>query len=158
MIHLRTLDGIAVVVHPYLPVGRNIREILGALKDPDPAALTISADWTHLGTDAEVVAFLQMTKSKPIRLLVVLHRAAGGPPNTFSPNPLEPYFPVDKFESLDEYDNPAEDSDVNMRNIAGVARRRMPTKDHTFEERKHKIRERIRRQQETPCAVKLEHR
>ena len=54
MVHLRTLDGIAVVVHPYLPVGRNIHEILGALEDLDPAAPTIPADWSHLRTDAEV--------------------------------------------------------------------------------------------------------
>jgi len=107
---------------------------LGALEDPDPAAPTIPADWTHLKTDAEVVAFLQMTESKPIRLLVVLYRATGGPPNTPPPNPLEPYFLVDKFEPLDEYDDPAEDSDTNMHNIASVAQRRMPTKDHTLQE------------------------
>ena len=121
VVHLRTLDGIAVVVYPYLPVGRNIREILGALEDPDPAAPTIPPDWTHLRTDAEVVAFLQMTESKPIRLLVVLHRATRGPPNTPPPNPLESYFPVDKFEPPDEYDDPAEDSNAAMHNIAGVA-------------------------------------
>jgi len=156
VIYLRTLDGIAVVVHPYLPVDRNIHEILGALEDPDPAAPSIPADWTHLRTDAEVVAFLQMTESKSIRLLVVLHRAAGGPPNTPPPNTLEPYFPVDKFEPPDEHDDPAEDSEAAARNLASVAQRQMPTKDHTFEERKYKIRERIRRQQETLRSVNVE--
>ena len=99
-----------------------------------------------------------MTNSKPIRLLVVLHRDAAGPPNTPPPDPLEPYFLVDKFEPPLEYDDHPEDSDALVRNIAGVARGRMPTKDHTFEERKNKIRQRIARQQEIVRSVKLEHK
>ena len=119
----------------YMPAGRNILEIFGALQNPTPAATTIPADWSSLKSDVEVLACLQMTNSKPIRLLVVLHRDAAGPPNTPPPHPLEPYFPVDKFERPLEYDDHPEDSDALVRNIAVVARRRMPTKDHTFEER-----------------------
>ena len=141
-----------------MPAGRNIHEIFGALENPTPAAQTISADWYDRKSDVEVLAFLQMTNSKPVVLLVVLHRDATGSPNTPPPYPLEAYFPAHKFESPLQYDNHGEDRDALVRNIAGVAGRRMLTKDHTFEERKYKIRQRIARQQEILRSVKLEHK
>jgi len=68
-----TLDGIWDMVKIYILAGRKVREILGALVDPDPANPTFPADATHLGADAEVSAFLQLTTAKPIRLLSMLH-------------------------------------------------------------------------------------
>ena len=120
VIHVRTLDGICDVVKTYMPAGRNIREIFGALENRTPAAPTIPADWYSLKSDAEVLAFLQKTNSKPIWLLVLLHPDAAGPPNTPPPDPLDPYFPMDKFEPPLEYDDHPEDSDALVRNIAGV--------------------------------------
>jgi len=75
-----------------------------------------------------------MTNTKPIRLLIVLHRPPGAAPVSPILTGLEAWFPVDKFEPPLEYDDPIEDSDAIVRNIAGVGRCRMPTKDHTFEE------------------------
>ena len=52
VIHVRTLDGIWDVVKAYMPAGRNIRELLGALENPTPAGATIPPDWYTLKSDA----------------------------------------------------------------------------------------------------------
>jgi len=57
-----------------------------------------------------------------------------------------------------EYDDPIEDSDAVVRNIAVVGMRRMPTKDYTFEERKYKLQKQIARQQELLRTVKWTYR
>jgi len=156
IIQSRTLDGICNMVKGYMSAGRTVREILAALEDP-VTPVNQSVDWTSLRSDEEVVAFLRMTNAKPIRLLIVLHRPPGAAPVSPIPTGLEVWFPVDKFEPPLEYDDPIKDSDVVVRNIAGVGRRRMPTKDHTFEERKYKLREWIVRQQELLRIVKQTH-
>ncbi|KAF8436774.1 hypothetical protein BGX38DRAFT_1274328 [Terfezia claveryi] len=51
-----------------------------------------------------------------------------------------------------------EDSYTNVCNIAGVRRRHMPTRDHTFEQRKHELRARVACQEETLREVKREHK
>ena len=152
----RTVEGIWQAAKDYIPDGRSIREILGALEDP-PAGNSVAADWTKMQTDAEVYAFLRMTKANPIRLLLVLHRNDGTPdiPIAGVPNP---YFAPNRFEPAEVYDDPAEDCDALVRNHAGVASRRMPTKDHTYEERKYKIRKRIQRQQDLLRMVERSHR
>ncbi|KAF8431493.1 hypothetical protein BGX38DRAFT_1146611 [Terfezia claveryi] len=100
-----------------------VREILGALKDPNPPNLSFPADYTGLRSDAEVKAFFRMSKSDP-------------------------------FISQNEYEDFAEDSDANVRNVAGVRRRRMPTKDHTYKQRKYELRGRVAHQQETLNSIK----
>ena len=124
VIDVRTLDSIWDVVKAYMPAARNIREIFGELENTTPAATTITDDWYSLKSVAEVLAFLQMTNSKPIRLLVVIHRDAAGPPHTPTTDPLARYFPVCKFEPPREYDDHPEDRDALLRNLAGIARRR----------------------------------
>jgi len=99
-----------------------------------------------------------MTNAKPIRLLIILHRTPSAAPVSPILTDLEAWFLVDKFEPLLKYDDPIEDNDVVVWNIVGVGRRRMPTKDHTFEERKYKLQERIARQQELLQTVKQTHR
>jgi len=136
-----------------MPAGRTVREILAALEDP-VAPINQPTDWTSLRSDEEVIAFLRMTNAKPIRLLIVLHRPPGAAPVSPIPTGLEAWFPVDKFKPLLECDDPIEDSDTVVWNIAGVGRHRMPTKDHTFEERKYKLWEQIARQQELLRTVK----
>ena len=53
------MEGIWQAAKDYIPDGRSIREILGALEDP-PTANSVVADWTKMQTvtDAEVYAFL----------------------------------------------------------------------------------------------------
>lgn len=155
VLHSRTLNGIWDLIKLHIPANRKIREIFGALENPAPANPNLPADWTRMTTDAEVDAFLMMTNSKPIRLLAVMHRI--GAPN--SPPPVgATYFAVDKFDPPEEFDDPAEDSDALRRNAAGVAPRRYPTVDHSFEDRKLKIRARIRRQQELLSTMKRKHK
>ena len=69
-----------------------------------------------------------------------------GTADTPEPDPSVPYFTPQHFDPPEMFDDETEDSDALIRNAAGVAPRRMPTKDHTFEERKWKIRQRIIRQ------------
>ena len=158
VIHVRTLDGIWDVDKAYMPAGRNIREIFCGLTNPTPAVTTIAANWYSLKSDAGVLAFLQIKNSKPIWLLVVLQGDAAVPPNTPSHDPLEPYCAVDKFQHPLEYDDHPEDRDALVRNVAGVACRRMPTKDYTFEERRYKTLQHIACQQEIIRSVQLAHK
>ena len=150
------MEGIWQAAKDYIPDGRSIREILGTLEDP-PAGNSVAADWTKMQTDAEVYAFLRITKANPIRLLLVLHRN-DGTPDTPIAGVSNPYFAPDRFEPAKVYDDPAEDCDALVRNHAGVASRRMPTKDHTYEERKYKIHKRIQRQQHLLRMVERSHR
>jgi len=140
-----------------MPAGRTVREILAALEDP-VTPVNQPASWTSLRSEEEVIAFLRMTNAEPIRLLIVFHRPPGAAPVSPIPTGLEAWFPVDKFKPPLEYNDPIEDSDVVVRNITGVGRRRMPIKDHTFEERKYTLRERIARQQELLRTVKWTYR
>ena len=151
----RSLDGVWQAAKTYIPQGRSIREILGALEDPTAANPSVPADSTSLKTDAEVAAFLKMTHANPIRLLLVLHRNDARP-NTPLPDAGDTYFPEDHFTPA-MYDDPWEDSDAIVRNAVGVAAHRMPSKDHTFEERKFRIRKRIRRQEELLRNVEAAH-
>jgi len=98
-----------------------------------------------------------MTNAKLIRLLIVLYRSPSAAVVSPILTGLEAWFPVDKFEPPLEYDDPIDDSDTVVWNIAGVGRRRMPTKDHTFDERKYKLWEWIARQQELLRIVKRTH-
>ena len=86
----RTVEGIWQAAKDYIPDGRSIREILGALEDP-PAGNSVAADWTKMQTDAEVYTFLRITKANPIRLLLVLHRNDGTPDTPIAGVP-NPYF------------------------------------------------------------------
>jgi len=84
----RTLDGIWDMVKTYMPAGRTVRQILTALKYP-VAGSSQPTDWSSLRSDEEVVAFLQMTNAKPIRLLIVLHRPPSATPVSPVPAGLE---------------------------------------------------------------------
>ncbi|KAF8447123.1 hypothetical protein BGX38DRAFT_1270597 [Terfezia claveryi] len=133
VIQTKTLDGIWDMVKAHVPADRKVREILGALKDPNPPNLSFPADYTSLHSDVEVKAFFRMSKTRP-------------------------YFELEKFIPRNEYEDFAEDSDANVRNVAGVRRRRMPTKDHTFEQRKYELHGRVDRQRETLSDIKKEHK
>ncbi|RPB24898.1 hypothetical protein L211DRAFT_848705 [Terfezia boudieri ATCC MYA-4762] len=62
-----------------------------------------------------------------------------------------------KFTPLTKYDDYAEDSDAIVRNAAGVGRRRVPNRDHTFKKQKYELHVIIKRQQDTKIAVKAEY-
>ena len=149
----RSLEGIYTVVKAFLPADKCICEIRGFLLDPAPPTDDVPADWSCLNSDEEVKAFLQMTKAEPVRLLVILHRSTGAntPPLSSS------YFALNKFQPLEEYNDPAEDSDALRRDAARVGWQRMPLKDHTFEERKLAIRRRIARQEALLATLTAKH-
>ena len=157
VLETRDLAAIMKGISSYLPQGRTIREIHGALEDPDLLIdMNLPTDWMSLKTDAEVKAFLVHTKSQPIRLLVVMHRDDGtqdSPP----PDPAVAYFATTEFDPPETYDDPAEDSDQLVRDANNLASRQMPLKDHTFEEQKWQIRHWIQRQQRLLQKMKLAH-
>ncbi|RPB18307.1 hypothetical protein L211DRAFT_854244 [Terfezia boudieri ATCC MYA-4762] len=95
-----------------------------------------------------------MTKANPVCLLVILHTLL---PRANTPPPEAAYCELEKFAPLTEYDDYAEDSDAIVRNAAGVGRRHMPNRDHTFEEQKYELCARIKCPQDTKIAVKAEH-
>ncbi|KAF8420291.1 hypothetical protein BGX38DRAFT_1280238 [Terfezia claveryi] len=123
--------------------------------DPNPPNLNFPTDYTGLHSDAEVKAFFRMSKSDLVYLMVLLHSV---PPRANTPPRAHPYFELEKFIPRNEYEDFAEDSDMNVRNVAGVCRRRMPTRDHTFEQRKYELRGRVDCQQETLSDIKKEHK
>ncbi|KAF8441112.1 hypothetical protein BGX38DRAFT_1316651 [Terfezia claveryi] len=151
----KTLDGIWDMVKAHIPADRKVREILGALKDPNPPNLSFPADYTGLQSDAEVKAFFRMSKSDPVRLMVLLHSVL---PRANTHPRAHPYFELEKFIPWNEYEDFAEDSDANVCNVTGVRRCRMPTRDHTFEQRKYELCGRVDRQQETLSDIKREHK
>ena len=99
-----------------------------------------------------------MTKADPIQMLVVQARTLeNGVPDT----PLaleETYFALNRFDPPLMYDDPARDSDAITRNCLGLAKRRMPTVDHTFEDRKQAIRKQIDCQTRLLNTVSAAHR
>ena len=134
-------------VREQIPAGRTVRAIYGALEIP--ATWSVIPDATRLQSNEKVEAFVQVTASNPIRLQVVLHRD----PNQIHPIPNSPprndrpSVAVDVLDAVEVYQDPAEDSDVLQRNLAGMAKRTLHKIDIRFENRKWKIRKRIRRQQ-----------
>ncbi|KAF8428823.1 hypothetical protein BGX38DRAFT_1278387 [Terfezia claveryi] len=96
VIQIMTLDGIWDMVKAYVPADRKVREILDALRDPNLPNLSFPADYTGLRSNAEVKAFFRMSKSDPPILTSTLR--------SLSPGTNMKIF--------------AEDSDVNIRNVA----------------------------------------
>ena len=151
------MAAIIKAISNYLLQGRSIRAILGVLEDPDPNVdLSVPTDCMNVKTDTEVKAFLVHTVAKPIRFLIILH-FGDGTQDTPPPNPTMPYFTPMDFDPPETYDDPAEDSDQLLRDANNLAPSRMPIKDHSFEERKWRIRHRIQRQERLLQKMKLAH-
>ena len=89
------MEGIWQAAKGYIPDGRSISEILCALEGP-PAGNSVIADWIKMQTDAEVYAFLWMTKANLIILLLVRHRDDRTPDTPIAGVP-NPYFAPDGF-------------------------------------------------------------
>ncbi|KAF8435612.1 hypothetical protein BGX38DRAFT_1145581 [Terfezia claveryi] len=157
VIENKTLDGIWNRVKVDVPADRKVRQILGVLEDPMAPVLTFPADYTSLNFDVQVRAFLRITQAKLVRIFVLLHSVPIRA-NTSPPIGAKPYFDLDKFDPLNEYDDFAEDSDANVSNIAGVHQHHMPTRDHTFEQQKHELHTRVAHQEETLRELKREHK
>ena len=141
-----------------IPAGRTVRAIYGALESPNRTGDI--PDATRLQSDEEVEAFIDITSSKPIRLQVILYRDPNANPVVADSPPPDDgdYFPADFLDAAEMYDEPAEDSDALRRNLAGVAKRAYPKTDANFEERKLKIRKRIKRQNRALLQMKAKHR
>ncbi|RPB22309.1 hypothetical protein L211DRAFT_850629 [Terfezia boudieri ATCC MYA-4762] len=157
----RFYDGRPVVIYildpedtvsSQLPDGRKVREIIGSLEDPDPAAgdpLMISIATTHIQSDDELDAFLRLTEARLIKLLIVLHRdpavrANSPPPAGCNANTY--YFNLGRFDGPEYYMDEIEDSEEEVTKRTG-GRRGVPRKDHKFEESLEACRRRIRRQE-----------
>ncbi|KAF8435237.1 hypothetical protein BGX38DRAFT_1275142 [Terfezia claveryi] len=82
VIQIKTLDGIWDMVKAHVPADRKVREILGAFKDPNPPNLSFPANYTGFHSDTVVKAFFRMSKSDPVRLMVLLHSV---PPRANTP-------------------------------------------------------------------------
>ncbi|RPB21014.1 hypothetical protein L211DRAFT_851757 [Terfezia boudieri ATCC MYA-4762] len=141
-----------------IPAGRKVRVIYGALDNPNPGNAIPPA--TCLQTDEEVQAFLELSLSKPIRIQVILYRDSTlVPPVADSPPPDDgAYFAADFLDVAEEYMDPAEDSDSLSRNLAGFAKRTFPRTQEGFEERKLKLRLRIKRQKRALRVMKRKER
>jgi len=141
-----------------VPAGHTVRAIFGALDNA--IAPSIIPDAIRLQSDEEVEAFFELICSKPIRIQVILHRDPNLVPLVadFPPPEDGAYFAPGSFDAVEEYDDPVEDSDAIHRNLAGMAKRTFPRTEVAFEERKLKIRKRIKRQQKLLRTMKRKHR
>ncbi|KAF8455928.1 hypothetical protein BGX38DRAFT_1266813 [Terfezia claveryi] len=97
--------------------------------------------------------------AEPIRIQVILYRDPDLVPLVpDSPPPDDgPYFAADFLDAVDEYMDPAEDSDLLSRKLAGFAKRTFPRTLEGFEGWKLKLRMRIKRQQNTRTTYEQAH-
>ncbi|RPB18166.1 hypothetical protein L211DRAFT_854394 [Terfezia boudieri ATCC MYA-4762] len=137
-----------------IPTGRKVRAIYGALDNPNPPNAIPPA--TRLQSDEEMQAFLELSSAKPIRIQVILYRDPDLVPLVVDSLPPDdsPYFAADFLDAVEEYIDPAEDSDLLSRNLAGFTKRTFPRTREGFEEQKLKIRMRIKRQKRALRAMK----
>ncbi|RPB18117.1 hypothetical protein L211DRAFT_854446 [Terfezia boudieri ATCC MYA-4762] len=137
-----------------IPARRKIWVIYGALDNPNPPNAIPPA--TRLQSDEEVQAFLELSSAKPIRIQVILYRDPDLVPLVAdSPPPDDgPYFAADFLDAVEEYMDPAKDSYSLSRNLAGFTKLTFSRTREEFEERKLKIRMRIKRQKRALRAMK----
>ncbi|RPB21401.1 hypothetical protein L211DRAFT_851571 [Terfezia boudieri ATCC MYA-4762] len=118
-----------------IPTGRKVWVIYGALDNPNPP--NAIPPTIRLQSDEEVQAFLELSSTKPIRIQVILYRDPDLVPLVAdSPPPDDgPYFVADILDAVEEYMDPAEDSDSLSRNLASFAKRTFPRTREGFESR-----------------------
>ncbi|KAF8458808.1 hypothetical protein BGX38DRAFT_1138403 [Terfezia claveryi] len=111
ILKLASLLEIVDKIRERIPAGRKVWAVYGALDNPNP--LNTISPATRLQTDKEVLAFLELSSSKLIRIQVILYRdPALEPVVADSPPPDDgAYFAADFLDAAEEYMNPAEDSD-----------------------------------------------
>ena len=149
VLHEVTINELHRKISPHLPEGRKVREIIGALTNSQPGEGGAPSDVTHLRSDEDLNAFLQLTQVKPIKLLVILHKKQVDGANTPPPentNKKTYYFDHRRFDGREYYVDEVEDSEEEIRKRAG-GKRGYPRKDGKFEEGLSDLRRRIRRQQ-----------
>jgi hypothetical protein len=108
-----SIDELHVKLSSELPDGRKVREIIGALQDAaaDADAMQKPGRTTRIRSDDELDAFLRLTKAKPIKLLIILHRKPADGNNTPPPQGMTTYyFKPGRFDGPEYYDDPLEDS------------------------------------------------
>jgi len=109
----KTLDVIWEVVKPYISEGKKVREFWSALADPDQANPAFPADGTCLAANGKVLAFLQLTTAKPIRILIVLREVG-------LENIAPDHFCLDRFDPVVRYADHEKDSEAVVWNVVGV--------------------------------------
>ncbi|RPB18381.1 hypothetical protein L211DRAFT_854176 [Terfezia boudieri ATCC MYA-4762] len=95
-----------------IPAGRKVRVIYGALDNPNPPNAIPPA--TCLQSYKEVQEFLELSSTKPIRIQVILYRDPDLVPLVADSLPPgdSPYFAADLLDAVEEYMDPAKDSDL----------------------------------------------
>ena len=142
-----------------IPSGRKVREIIGALQNVNDQG--VLSDVARIQSDEDLDAFLRLTEAKPIKLLAILHKVPADGANTPPPadvNLNNHYFKLTRFDAPEYYQDPLEDSEVEVSKRAGGGRRLVPRKDHTFEDRLSDIRRRIQRQQDMLRSLEQKHK
>lgn len=152
-----SLNDLHLKISPYLPVGRKVREVIGALDNVSDAT-KLPSDTSRIQSDEGLDAFLRLTEAKPIKLLIILHRQPGGGANTpVAGAPPNYYFAPGRFDGPEYYIDEMEDSEEEISKRAG-GKKGVPRKDHKFEERLEDIRRRIRRQQGVLASLEAKHK
>ncbi|RPB26198.1 hypothetical protein L211DRAFT_847356 [Terfezia boudieri ATCC MYA-4762] len=101
-----------------IPAERKVQTIYGALDNPNLPNTIPPA--TCLQSDEEVQTFLELSSVKPIQIQVILYRDPDLVPLVAdSPPPDDSlYFTADILDPVEEYMDPAEDSDSLSQNLA----------------------------------------
>jgi hypothetical protein len=156
-----TLKEVWQLFEKYVPEGRHIREIWGAMDAPTPDAggHNVPQNTQYLDNSNKIDAFFQLTRSQPIYLLGALSTLEGPNRRANTPPPARrPYIDHKQFEPRGTYTDPASDSEAEYRRRAGQAPRRFPRKDEEFERRIRKLRLRIKALENTKDQLKTEHK
>ncbi|KAF8420260.1 hypothetical protein BGX38DRAFT_1280243 [Terfezia claveryi] len=121
--------------------GRKVRAVYGVLDNPNPPNTIPPA--MHLQTDEEVQAFLELSSSKTIRIHIILYRdLALEPLVADSPPPYDSvYFAANFLDAAEDF-----------------VKHTFPQIMEAFEQRKLKLRKRIKRQQRALQQMKQKQR
>ena len=155
-----SLNDLHIKISAHIPEGRKVRELIGALENSPATELSKPpTDTSHIRSDEDLDAFLCLTEARPIEILAILHKLAvdGGstPP---PPGTTNYYFPLGRFDGPEYYMDDVEDSEEEVANRAGSARRGVPRKNNKFEERLKDIRRRIRHHKALLTTIEGKHK
>ena len=131
-----TLSDIWKLFAQYVPDGRHVREIWGAMSTPivDAGGSRLPAEMQYLDTTQKVDGFFMLTQLQPIYLMAILSTLEG--PNTrpnSPPPPRRAYLDPDKFAPSETYKKDLEDEDELISRCAGLGKKHLPWKNKAFE-------------------------